>query len=151
VTGLGFQFQSYRLHDNITIEKLTDGRVVPETMVFDDNQKSKFSSVYLDIPLLAEFQFPVKHYANRFYFSAGGYCGVRLGSHTKIKYRADGKKEKLKTPDDYSLHNFKYGLMARMGYRWVNVFATYDLSPLFKDDLGPKLTPVTFGITLLRI
>jgi hypothetical protein len=149
VTGLGLQLQSYRLGDNTTIEKSPDGKIIPQTLVFDDNQKSKLSSVYLIAPLLAEFQVPVKHYANRLYISAGIYGGLRLNSHTKIKYRADGKKEKLKTPDDFSLNTFKYGLEARIGYRWINFFATYDLSPLFKDNLGPKLTPVTFGVALL--
>jgi hypothetical protein len=150
VSGLGFQFMSYRLSDNITIEKSTGGKIVPVVMVFDNNQKSKFSSVYLVAPLLTEIQFPIKHYANRFYFSAGVYGGLRIETHTKIKYRADKKKEKLKTPDDFSLNNFKYGLMVRMGYRGINVFATYDLCPLFKENLGPEFTPITFGITLLH-
>jgi hypothetical protein len=150
VTGLGLQLQSYRLDKNTTIEKMPNGRIVPKTLVFDDNQKSKIGSVYLVVPLLAESQVPVKNYANRLYFSAGVYGGLRVSSHTKIKYRFNRKKEKLKTPDDFSLNDFKFGLMARMGYRWVNVFATYDLTPLFEENLGPKLTPVTFGVTLLR-
>jgi hypothetical protein len=74
--------------------------------------------------------------------------GVRLTSHTKIKYRKE-QKEKLKVPDHYSLQDFKYGLMFRTGYRWINVFATYELTPLFKNDKGPHLTPFTFGITLI--
>lgn len=150
VTGLGLQLQSYRLNKNITIEKMPDGRIIPKTLVFEDNQKSKFSSMYLIVPLLAEFQVPIKNYANRYYFSAGVYGGLRISSQTKIKYRIDRKKEKLKTPDDFSLQNFKFGLMARMGYRWINVFATYDLTPFFKENLGPELTPVTFGVTLVK-
>jgi len=150
ITGLGLQLQSYRLDDNTTIEKLPDGRIVPKIMIFDNNQKSKLSSVYLVAPVLVEFQFPIKHYANRFYFSTGFYGGLRVNTHTKIIYRVDKKKEKLKTPDDFSLNDFKYGLMARMGYRWINIFATYDFTPLFKETLGPELTPLTFGITLLH-
>ncbi len=149
VTGLGLQLKSYRLERNTTIERLENGRIEPQTLYFEQNQKSKLSVVSLMVPLLAEFQIPVNHYKNRLYISGGAFGGIRLGSHTKIKYRIDGKKEKLKTPGHYSLQDFKYGLMFRTGYRWVNVFATYELTPLFKEDKGPKLTPVTFGITFI--
>jgi hypothetical protein len=76
------------------------------------------------------------------------YMGIRLMSHTKIKYRKE-QKEKLKVPDHYSLQDFKYGFMIRTGYRWVNFFATYEITPFFKEGKGPELTPFTFGVTLL--
>lgn len=150
VTGIGLHLQSYRLDNNTTIRRNENGRIEPEILYFEQNQKSKLSIVSLTVPLLAEFQVPVNHYENRLYFSAGLFGSFRLGSHTKIKYRVDGKKEKLKVPGHYSLHDFRYGLMVRTGYRWINVFATYDLIPLFKENLGPELTPFTFGITLLQ-
>ena len=150
VTGIGLHLQSYRLDKNTTIRRNEKGRIEPEILYFDQNQKSKLSIVSLIVPLLAEFQIPVNHYENRLYFSGGIFGALRLGSHTKIKYRVDGKKEKLKIPGHYSLRDFKYGLMVRAGYRWINVFATYDLVPLFKKDLGPELTPFTFGFTLLQ-
>lgn len=149
VTGLGIYFQSYRLDQNTTIERTANDVIVPKQLYFDDNQKSKLSIVSLMVPLLAEFQIPINHYENRLYFSGGMYMGYRLSSHTKIKYRTD-KKEKLKVPDHYSLYNFKYGLMFRAGYRWINVFAIYEITPLFKENKGPELTPFTFGFTLLR-
>lgn len=149
VTGLGMHFQSYRLDQNTTIERLEDGTVVPKTLHFHDNQKSKLFIFSLTLPVLAELQIPVNNYRNRIYLSAGPVFSYRLGSNTKIKYRTT-QKEKLKVPDHYSLHNFKYGIMARAGYRWVNVFASYEITPLFKDGLGPELTPFTFGVTLLR-
>jgi hypothetical protein len=40
--------------------------------------------------------------------------------------------------------------MFRAGYRWINVFATYEITPLFKDEKGPVLTPFTVGFTLLQ-
>jgi hypothetical protein len=149
VTGVGLQLKSYRLERNTTIQRLENGRIEPDTLYFDQNQKSKLSVVSLMVPLLVEFQIPVNHYKNRLYISGGAFGGIRLGSHTKIKYRLNGKKEKLKTPGHYSLQDFKYGLMVRAGYRWINVFATYELTPFFKENKGPELTPVTFGVTLI--
>ncbi len=150
VTGIGLQLQSYRLERNTTIRELETGRIEPKTLVFDQNQKSKLSIVSLTVPLLAEFQIPVQNYQDRIHLSAGLYGGLRLSSHTKIKYRLDGKKEKLKTPGTYSLRDFKYGIMARAGYKRVNLFATYELVPLFQESMGPALTPFTFGITLFK-
>ncbi len=149
VTGMGLQLQSFRLDENTTIYKDESGVIYPEELYFADNQKSKFSIVWLTIPLLAEVQIPVNHYENRVYFSAGVLGGLRLGSHTKIKYKSE-QKEKLKVVDDFSIHDFKYSAMVRVGYRWLNIFASCDLVPLFKNDKGPELTPFSFGVTLLR-
>jgi hypothetical protein len=149
VTGMGLQLQSYRLNDNTTFYKDEADNIQPDYVFYDDDQKSKFANVLVTVPLLAEFQIPVNHFDNRIYVSAGFLGSIRIKSHTKIKYRAD-QKEKIKTVNDFSMPRFRYSLMFRTGYRWFNVFATYDLVPLFKEDKGPELTPFTFGITLLR-
>jgi len=149
VTGLGMHLQSYRLDQNTTIQRGPNDVIEPKTLFFDQNQKSKLSIVSIMVPLLAEFQIPLNNYENRIHLSTGVYGSYRLNSHTKIKYRVDRKKEKLKVPDFFSLNDFKYGVMFRAGYRWVNVFACYDLVPLFRKDKGPELTPFTFGFTVV--
>ena len=148
VTGIGLHLQSYRIDDNTTIRRGTNDRIEPDYLYFDQNQKSKFSMISLLVPLLLEAQVPIKQYENHFYFSAGIFGSVRIHSQTKIKYKLE-RREKLKVPDHYSLPDLRYGLMARTGYRGINVFVTYDLVPLFREGKGPELTPFTFGITLL--
>lgn len=150
VTGLGLDIQGHRLENNTTIEKNSNGTIYPQTLVFEDNQKSKLSSVYLNVPFILEFQVPFKHYANRLYLSGGMIWSKRLSTHTKIKYRVDNQKQKLKTPDSYSIPEYKCSATIRMGYRWVNVFASYDLIPLFEKDKGPVLFPYTIGLCLLQ-
>lgn len=149
VTGLGLHFQSYRLDQNTTIVRGPDDKIEPKLLYFDQNQKSKLSVFSILMPLLAEFQFPINHYENRLYLSSGLFASYRINSHTKIKYRVDGKKEKLKVPGHYHLQDFQYGIMVRAGYRRINLFATYDLRPLFKENKGPELTPFTFGFTIV--
>ena len=148
VTGVGMQFQYYRLDDNTTIEKTADDVIVPKEFYYSENQKSRLFLYSITLPVLAEIQIPINNYRNRLYFSSGMYLSYRIGSYTTIKYRAE-QKQKLKVTDDYSLQNFKYGIMARTGYRWINFFAMYELTPFFKEDKGPVLTPFTFGVTLL--
>jgi len=149
VTGIGLHLESYRLGRDVTLQRLESDKIEPRILDFDQNQKSKLSLVSIYVPLLAEFQVPLNHYQNRIHFSGGLYGSLRVSSHTKIKYRIDRKKEKLKTPDHYSMPDFKYGLMVRAGYRWFNIFATYEPAPFFKEDKGPDLTPVTLGVTLI--
>lgn len=150
VTGVGFHAKSYRLNNSTTFEKTPSGEIVQKTLFFDSNQKSKFSMTYLTAPLLIEFQIPVNHYANRIFLSGGFFGAYRLSSHTKIKYRLDRKREKLKTPGDFSLYDFRYGFMARIGYRQYQFFCTCDIQSLFREEaMIPGLYPVTFGVTLL--
>ncbi len=149
VTGLGLQLQSFRLDDNTTFYKNENGIIQPDYVTVAEKQKSKFANVLIVVPLLAEWQLPVNHLDNRIYFSAGVLAGLRINSHTKIKYKNE-KKEKIKVVDDFSMPTFTYSLMVRTGYRWFNVFASYDLQPLFKSGKGPEITPFTFGVTLLR-
>ena len=147
VTGIGLEIQTYFLDKNTNIEKGST-RIHPVELFYDSNQKSKLSSVYLSIPLLVEFQVPVKTYGNRFYVSAGLVVNKRLTTHSKVKYRKNNKKEKLKTPDNFYMHDFRFSGMIRVGYRWINLFATYDIQPLFQDGKGPELYPFSVGIAL---
>lgn len=147
LTGLGLELQTYFLDRNTSIERGSD-QIQSVILYYDSNQKSKFSSAYLSVPLLVEFQVPVKNYGNRFYVATGVVANKRLGTHTKIKYRRDSKKEKLKTPDDYYMHDVRVAATLRVGFRWVNLFASYDLQPLFEDGKGPKTYPFSFGVAL---
>jgi hypothetical protein len=149
LTGVGLSLQSYHLDNNTTISIDETRKVYPSKLYFDSNQKSKLSSLSVDVPLLIELQIPVQHYANRLYFSAGVTGSKRLESHTKVKYRRDGKREKLKSPGDYSIHDYKISGTIRVGYRWINLFATYDIVPLFEDRRGPILHPFAAGIRLI--
>jgi hypothetical protein len=149
VTGLGLSFQSYHLDDNTTISVDENRKIHPSVLYFDSSQKSKLSSLYLEVPLLVEFQIPISHYANRLYFSAGLTGSKRLETHTKVKYHKNGKREKLKSPGEYAIKDYKVAGTIRMGYRWVNFFVTYDLAPLFENRRGPKLYSFSAGIKLI--
>jgi len=149
VTGLGLSFKSYHLDNNTTISVDENRKINPSVLYFDSSQKSKLSTVYLEVPLLVEFQIPIKNAANRLYFSVGITGAKKLESHTKVKYRKNNKREKLKSPGDYSINDYKVAASFRVGYRWVNLFASYDLAPLFENRRGPKLYSFSAGIKLI--
>lgn len=72
-----------------------------------------------------------------------------MSTHTKIKYRKERQKQKLKTPDSYSINDYKVSGMIRIGYRWINIFASIDLIPMFEKEMGPKVYPFTVGIGII--
>jgi hypothetical protein len=149
VTGLGLCFQSYHFNDNTTIIIDENRKVQPSVLYFDSSQKSKLSVLYLNVPLLFEVQIPINHVNNRLYISTGITGSKRLEAHTKIKYRKDGEKEKVKSPGSYSINSYKVAATFRIGYRRANLFATYDLVPLFEHYKGPVLYPFSAGIRLI--
>lgn len=149
VTGVGFQFQEFRLDDTITVVRSYNDVVISQPFYYSENQKSKLFLFSVAVPVLAEIQIPINNYRNRLYFSSGMVFSYRISSFTTVKYKAEYNR-KLKTSDNFSLQNFRYGIMARAGYQWINFFAIYDLTPFFQEGKGPELTPFTFGITLLQ-
>lgn len=149
VTGIGISFQAYRIDDNTSIVLDENQKVQPKYIYLSSTQKSKFAMVNLEVPLLVEFQVPIRNYANRLYFSTGVIGSRRLESHTKIKYENARKNEKLKSPCNYSVRDYKVAATIRVGYRLVNLFASYDLVTLFDDKKGPVLYPYTVGIRLI--
>lgn len=112
-------------------------------------KNNKFTVVYADIPL--EFRFRLKNNAFKFYL--GGKFGVMLGNHTK--YNGDNYNEDYPTPTikvkEYNIANMnrvRYGITLRTGWKWVQVYAYYSLSHLFKKDMGPEMYPISVGLTI---
>lgn len=144
VTGLGFEYNRYMLSNPVKIAEVNGQMTgVPVDLALD---KNRLSAAYLNIPLMAEFQIPVYGEYNRIHVSGGVVGGVRVFSRQVQKYKLDGDRQKMKTKDDFNLRDFRYGFTARVGYGDWAVFANYYPQTLFKNDLGPDIYPITFGI-----
>ena len=144
VTGLGLTLNDYRFSNPYTIEN-SNGIVSPVELEEHGLSKSKLSTGFLTVPLLMEFQIPVKGHHKGFYISGGFLGGLKLGSHTKVKLNG----EKLKNHDDFNINPFRCGATTRIGYRGLNLYGTYYFTPLFKDGRGPEMNPFTIGICLM--
>lgn len=142
VTGLGVTWNNYRFDGDNNIQKGTDGRIE----ILDPGEslkKSKFSTFYLRVPLLLEFQIPTDH--SRLNLSAGPIGGLKLGSYSSMVFE---NNDKVKSDDDFNLNLLRYGLTARIGYENFNIFGTYYFTPMFKTGMGPgghDLFPVEIG------
>ncbi len=168
-TGLGLEIRSYHFEKNVTLladQPQIEGYYNEGVYV----SKSKLAVTYVNIPFLFEYQ--TNSYSNRnsFHMAAGMVFGLRIGSHTKIKFEEKNKdyvlldpvtgdpvyaktspnKKRFKEFGAFHLNPFKADAMFTIGWGWVNLYATYSLTTLFKEGQGPELYPFSIGITLLK-
>lgn len=147
VTGLGFQMNDYKFSGNNSIEKDSDGNIVP--IYFSQNMKmSKFHANYLSLPIIFEFHLNPKKYGRRFYLGVGVIGTMKLWSYTKIKYYDPGKI-KAKNYDDLSINPWQAAVTLRAGFKFIKIFVNYNINTLFIKDRAEALHPISAGLVLL--
>jgi hypothetical protein len=107
----------------------------------DNPRRSKINATYLNVSFIPVFQTGKK--SSSFRFGVGPYAGYRIGSKSKFKYENRGKDI---SRNNLYLNNWKYGIRAQIGWKGVDLFATYDISPLYIEGRGPELNTFSFGI-----
>ena len=173
VTGLGLEWHNYRFSKNTRLNG-DSSNLIGYLDKGISIRKSKLTTLYLNVPVLFEFQTNSRHKKNSFHVGAGMVVGARLSSHTK-KYYDERNKEfeitrynlateqyeteytaispdysKAKDFDDFHLQPFKFDATVRIGWGFINLFATYSINQMFKDGKGPELYPWTIGITFVN-
>ncbi len=145
VTGMGLSWNNYRFSDNnVVLTHNGEFNGGYETVTTRSYEKSKLVVTYLRVPLMLEYQTNSKMKANSFHLSGGVVGGVRIGSHSKIKY--DGNKSKDR--NDFYINPFKVDAIAQIGWGVINLYGTYSLTEMFRNNKGPVAYPFEIGITL---
>ncbi|HNR42267.1 MAG TPA: hypothetical protein PKL65_08550 [Bacteroidales bacterium] len=146
VTGMGLNWNNYRFRNHTTIEVGEEGTVtgkLPASSV--PVRRSKFSTLYLNVPLLFEIQIPAG-YNGRLNLAAGVTGGLKLNAWTKIVYK---NGEKSRVNGDYNLNLLRGGFTGRVGYRNFMIYGTYYPTPWFQKNRGPEgmnLEPFEIGL-----
>lgn len=111
-------------------------------------RKSKFSSVYFDIPLEIRFKSN-----NDIRFAVGFKFGFLVKAYTKYKGNdyldSNSKLVIYKNSRIPNAEKNRYGLTARLGYKWLNLWGYYQLSTVFVKGKGPDMYPISVGISIL--
>lgn len=146
VTGLGLNWNNYRFDANNNIVKGATG-IIEELNPGAPLEKSKLTTLYLDLPFMLEFQLPVG--SNHLNIAAGPIGAVKVASHSKMVFEESGQK--VKSNSDFSLNMLRYGGTARVGFANFQIYGTYYKTPLFRTGKGPagyNLYPFEIGVAL---
>ncbi|MFC2086367.1 outer membrane beta-barrel protein [Bacteroidota bacterium] len=149
VTGMGIKWNNYHFDRNIKLN--TETNFLSADSIASDSvtyTKNRLGTTFLTVPVLLDYRFNVGKEHKTLYFAAGVIGGLKLGSNFKQKHSTDRTETKYKEKEDYNISPYTLGVTARIGYESVNLFANYNLTPLFEKDKGPVLNPFTVGISL---
>ncbi|HET6991104.1 MAG TPA: outer membrane beta-barrel protein [Bacteroidia bacterium] len=146
VTGLGIEWNSYALRNNVSLQPHAS-----EITGIEENHdftKNKLKSTWLNAPLMLEFN-TSKNENHSFHIGVGAEFGYNIfRNRLKQEFSINGDEQKRKVKDDFNINPFRYSLTARVGYGKYTVFANYGMSTLFKANQGPKVYPFSAGISI---
>ena len=143
--GIYAELNNYRFaNDSVLVPKMNEVKFFNEESI--SYKKNKLYSSYLNLPVTLRFETNPKEPKRSFNLAIGGYAGYLLHAHTKT---VKPGKDTNKIHDDFNLNKLHYGVTARIGYSWFDLYVTYSLTPLFKSGTAPDLTPVSAGIALV--
>jgi hypothetical protein len=148
VKGFALDTNNTKVYDGTTVFTKIPAKS-PDGSQDINYKNNKLTTVFLDIPL--EFRYRMKNNAFKFYL--GGKIGLMLSNHTK--YNGDNYNENSPTGTmrikEYKipyLEKYRYGITARIGWKWIQAYGYYSLSHLFKKDKGPEMYPISVGLTI---
>jgi len=144
VTGMGISWNNYRFDKNVVLTHEGEFDGYYDTDASRNYEKSKLVVSYLRVPLMLELQTNSKMKANSFHISGGVVGAVRIGSHSKIIYNGN----KFKDRSDFYINPFKVDAIAKIGWGVINLYGTYSLTEMFRNNKGPVAYPFEVGITL---
>ena len=111
-------------------------------------KRYKFVTTYLSAP------FELRYFSNSsnrnkgFKAAIGMQIGTLLGAHTKAVTTIGGTNVKFKDDTKRFVSPWNFAATARVGFGNFSLFASYNLTNVFKDNLGPPITPASVGICL---
>ena len=147
--GIGIGIQNFAFENTrvrVSREAVGDPSAITFTELADiSGRVSKLNVTYLNVHLVPTFSFG--RY-NGFRVGFGVYGGYRIGSNARTKFDdLNGDKQKDRIKDSFHINPFKYGFRAQLGWDFFDLFATYDLTDFFDEDVAaPRLTPITLGV-----
>ncbi|HZH68477.1 MAG TPA: porin family protein [Chitinophagales bacterium] len=143
--GIGFGSNNYFM--NYKISSDTAGVYFDEFDKEVKPKKSKIGLTYIDIPVELRFRSKPNKKGTSWKLAAGFKAGYMIQNKWKYKGTDFGMGKKFKQFDIEHVNKFRYGVMLRGGYGIWNLFAYYSLSDVFNNN-GPKMTPLSFGISI---
>jgi Outer membrane protein beta-barrel domain len=122
---------------------------VPDTNHF---KKTKLATVYLEAPI--EFRYSAKPETGKGMKAALGVkIGTLINAHTRNSKLQNRNEEAInefvmKESSKRYFNKTRISAMARVGMGHLSLYASYQLTTVFKDGAGPAVKPFSIGLTL---
>lgn len=143
-TAITIDWNHLNFENDITL------REGPEVLAIDTSgisfSQNKLVSRYAMVPVMLNFNTHPGQKKKNVSVSLGGYAGVLWAARTKQVSPENGK---VKLKGDFHLNPVKYGLTARVDYRWFDFYMNYNLSSLFEEGQGPDTQVLVAGINFI--
>lgn len=147
VTGLGSEWSRYHFKGNAALTSengITLFKPAPDGVTY---RSSKLLAYYITIPLLLEYQIPVRK--GSIHFSAGAVAFFKYYSKSQTKYfDNDGNKVVQNWGKDLNMRPIDIKLRGQIGFKDFALFGYYSPISMFKKDQGPDLQMYSLGAML---
>ena len=146
--------------DNMYFDKMTVGiKEATSSVLFHDVsdtthfKRYKLSTNFLEVPVELRYRFNPNNDRHSVKIAVGAKVGTLLNAHIKYKILQNSSDQTL---NDYTLKESskqffsrqRLSVMGRVGIGSFSLFASYSVTPVFKEGLGPTVRPLTIGLTL---
>ena len=146
--------------DNMYFNKMNVGITGTSTSIRFQNvsdtihfRKTKLSTVFLELPVELRYRFNPNNDRKSVKLALGAKVGLLMNAHTRqVDLQNSGGQlinaytEKLASKNYFSKQ--RLSVQARVGYGVFSLFASYSITPVFKQGYGPQVRPLSIGITL---
>lgn len=146
-TGLGLEYERLMFNNPSTHIYVEDDVLKYGTFNHKGIVRNSLKNLFLTLPLLFEKQFELPH-GNRAYVTAGFIGGIRLHSKTKLVYREDGEKHKIKDKNNFMQNALKFDGFLQIGINGYQIWCSTNIAPIFKKSKGPEMSLFTLGISI---
>lgn len=138
---------------NVGISANTNALVFDNVSDTNHFKKYKLTTAFLEAPV--ELRFTANPYENKrsIKFAVGAKVGTLLSATVKGKELQNSADRSI---NDYTMkekskrffNTTRLSGTARLGYGPFSIFASYGITPVFKEGLGPQVRPLSIGLTI---
>lgn len=116
-------------------------------------KKYKLATAFAEVPVELRYRFNPGDDRRSVKLALGAKVGTLLNAHVKGRDLQDKNGNTLlaytqKESSKRFFNKNRLSLTARAGYGHFTAFASYSVTPLFKEGTGPVVRPLTIGLTL---
>ncbi len=113
-----------------------------------NTKRYKFNTTYLQAPFELRYYSNINNRNSGFKAAIGVQVGAFIGAHTKELTSVGGTNIKYKENTKRYISPWNFAATARVGLGNFSLFASYNITNVFKEANGPELTPFSAGLCI---